>query len=238
MTLAHDRLLVAEVFGPTVQGEGRRLGQRCSFVRLGACNLACTWCDTPYTWDRTRFNLTRELTTRSASDIAAEVAGHGTKLTVITGGEPLLQQHRIGWRALVEDLLSCYRSVEVETNGTQVPAMNRAGLTYNVSPKLAHSGDPEDARIVPAALHEFGHLARANVADWKFVVADRGDLAEVNALVQRFNVPASRVWVMPEGTDQATITGRAGDLADVVIGQGYNLTTRLHVLLWGQERKR
>lgn len=41
-------LLVSEVFGPTVQGEGKHCGRIAAFVRLGGCNLHCRWCDTPY----------------------------------------------------------------------------------------------------------------------------------------------------------------------------------------------
>ncbi len=61
-------LLVAEVFGPTFQGEGFSLGCRAAFVRLGRCNLDCgqgagaTWaCDTPYTWDWARYDPAVEL---------------------------------------------------------------------------------------------------------------------------------------------------------------------------------
>ena len=42
-------LVVAEVFGPTVQGEGPSAGRRASFIRLGGCNLHCDWCDTKFT---------------------------------------------------------------------------------------------------------------------------------------------------------------------------------------------
>ena len=41
-----EELVVSEIFGPTWQGEGPSLGRRCGFVRLGRCNLACTFCDT------------------------------------------------------------------------------------------------------------------------------------------------------------------------------------------------
>jgi len=51
-------LRVAELFGPTVQGEGPAAGERAAFVRLSGCPLACAWCDTPYTWDAGRFGST------------------------------------------------------------------------------------------------------------------------------------------------------------------------------------
>jgi organic radical activating enzyme len=44
MAIEHD-LVVSEIFGPTVQGEGTSMGRRCGFLRLGGCNLDCAWCD-------------------------------------------------------------------------------------------------------------------------------------------------------------------------------------------------
>ena len=40
-------LRVTEIFH-SVQGESTRAGVRCVFVRLTACDLRCSWCDTPY----------------------------------------------------------------------------------------------------------------------------------------------------------------------------------------------
>lgn len=39
---------VAEIFGPTIQGEGRLVGMPCHFVRFGGCDYRCDWCDTPH----------------------------------------------------------------------------------------------------------------------------------------------------------------------------------------------
>src|SRR5262245_21811555 len=39
---------IAEIFGPTIQGEGRNVGMPCHFVRFGGCDYRCVWCDTPH----------------------------------------------------------------------------------------------------------------------------------------------------------------------------------------------
>src|SRR6516162_11856022 len=39
---------VAEIFGPTIQGEGRHAGVPCHFIRFGGCDFRCSWCDTPF----------------------------------------------------------------------------------------------------------------------------------------------------------------------------------------------
>ena len=42
---------VNEIFGPTIQGEGKSAGMQAMFLRTSLCNLACDWCDTPQTWN-------------------------------------------------------------------------------------------------------------------------------------------------------------------------------------------
>ena len=66
-------LVVSEIFGPTIQGEGQYAGQLVAFIRLGGCNLACSWCDTPYTWDASRFDLRNEMTRTPVNEILERV---------------------------------------------------------------------------------------------------------------------------------------------------------------------
>ena len=69
-----SRLLpVSEVFGPTIQGEGPHAGRRVYFVRLGGCNLSCSWCDSAYTWDGETYDLREELTPSTALDVLARL---------------------------------------------------------------------------------------------------------------------------------------------------------------------
>jgi 7-carboxy-7-deazaguanine synthase len=233
-------LVVAEVFGATIQGEGPSTGRRCGFIRTGGCNLHCEWCDTPYTWDAARFDLRAELQRRPVADIAGEVAAMGVGLVVITGGEPLLHQAQPGWLSLLDALTALGIDVEIETNGTVVPTVPTMldGIRFNVSPKLAHAGDPESARIRPDALARFANLARLGRASFKFVARSVDDLPEIADLVVEHDIPADRVWVMPEGTTADDVLAGARHLADPVIAAGWNLTTRLHTLVWGQERAR
>lgn len=223
-------LVVSEVFGPTLQGEGPSVGQVAGFVRLGRCNLACRWCDTPYTWDWEHHDPAVELRTVAVADVLASLDAMGVALVVVTGGEPLLQQRHLppllqgakdrGWR------------VEVETSGTLAPSLPD-GLVdrYNVSPKLANSGMAVERRYRPEVLRAFQAGGRAV---FKFVVADVSDLAEVDAMVAACGL--GPVWAMPEGTDAATVLARLRELAPHVLARGWNLTPRLHVLLWGDRR--
>ena len=57
-------LTINEIFY-SIQGEATRAGDPCVFVRLTACDLRCSWCDTPYAF--------YEGTKRSIDDVVAAV---------------------------------------------------------------------------------------------------------------------------------------------------------------------
>ncbi|WP_158884033.1 7-carboxy-7-deazaguanine synthase QueE [Amycolatopsis anabasis] len=234
-----DTLVASEVFGPTVQGEGPTAGRRASFVRLGGCNLACSWCDTPYTWDGSRYDLRAELARKPVRDIVDRALVGDPGLVVISGGEPLLHQHQPGWTRLLWALRRAGVDIEIETNGTVAPTPATLNIDlnvrFNVSPKLAHSGDPAERRIRPEVLTALVESARAS---FKFVCATPADVDEAAELVHRYEMGPGNVWISPEGTSVDTIVGHTKILADRVVEHGFNLGTRLHVLAWGNERGR
>lgn len=227
------RLVVSELFGPTVQGEGPTAGRRCAFLRLGLCNLDCTWCDTPYTWDWTGKNGAPQdrdaLLHMDPVDAAHDLLTMGVERVVVSGGEPLLQQTPLA--ATVGALGTI--DVEVETNGTLVPteALVAAVGQWNVSPKLPHSGVQDGWRSEPLAA-----LLATGRAVFKVVCRNAGDVALTARLAAEHNVPASLVWIMPEGRTDAEIAARLPELAEAAIAHGFNLTTRLHVHAWGDKR--
>lgn len=234
--VVHQRaLLVAETFGPTLQGEGPSCGRQALFVRLSRCNLSCPSCDTPYTWDWQRFDIRAETRRLSVGDILDWALGYPTELLVVTGGEPLLQQDLLV--PLVTALGVAGRRVEVETNGTIVPAaaLTEAGTRFNVSPKLASFAAPGDAqrRINPVALRA---LVATGRAVFKFVVSSVTDLDEIADLQRRFDLRP--VWVMPKGTTTERLLEVMRAVADEVVARGWHLSTRLHVMLWGDARGR
>lgn len=228
-TDAVSGLVVSEVFGPTLQGEGPSAGRRAGFVRLGRCNLACTWCDTAYTWDWSRYDPSVELRRAGVAEVVAEVQAMDVPMVVITGGEPLLQQSGVAELAAA----LAPRRIEVETAGTIAPRPELVPLVHqwNVSPKLANSGNRRDRRYRPDALRAFEATGRAV---FKFVAAQPADLDEAAAIVAECGL--TDVWVMPEGTSAEVLQARMAALADAVVARGWSLTPRLHVELWGDKR--
>ena len=247
----------AEIFC-ALQGEGLSAGQPSVFVRLSRCNLACRWCDTAYTWHfegDERPHRSGQTHSRKAnqialeeSEVAARIAALGPRRLVVTGGEPLLQAGALA------TLLQLLRSseggslsdgsprrrgdawhVEVETNGTVAPppALIERVDQWNVSPKLAHSGNGAELALIPERLAEWA----ANERAWfKFVIASPADLDEVLALCADHAIAHDRVFLMPEGTDSATLRERARWLEPLCLEHGFRFTDRLHIHLHGDTR--
>lgn len=235
-------LFVADTFGPTFQGEGPSVGRQALFIRLSHCNLSCgqgsgaRWaCDTPYTWDFKTYDPQDPQIRRriSVDELVTWVRSHRTPLIVVTGGEPLVQ--RVGLERLVAALHAEGRQVEIETNGTLIPSegLLAAVTAFNVSPKLAAAGGRMVMRIVPAALEAFAACGKAR---FKFVVSDVAEFKEIADLVERFAV--DEVWVMPEGTSADRVRQGMRSISEEALARGWNLSPRLHIELWEDERGR
>jgi organic radical activating enzyme len=167
----------------------------------------------------------------SSDEVWVELVAKGVKMIVVTGGEPLLQQSRLA------SVFSRARDrewwVEVETAGTVMPDVTTVCLTsrFNVSPKLSNSGNDVRARYRPEVIEA---LQGTGKAVWKFVVESSGDLGEVADLVDTHRLEP--VYIMPEGTDPSTLLERSRELCDAVLSRGWNMTSRLQILLHGNVR--
>ena len=87
-------LTLNEIFY-SVQGESSYAGRRCVFVRLTACDLRCSWCDTPYAFYEGRKH--------AVEDILERVESFDCPLVEITGGEPLLQKNVLPLMTMLAD---------------------------------------------------------------------------------------------------------------------------------------
>ena len=240
LILATDDEGGPEIFA-SVQGEGPSMGMPVAFMRLSRCNLACVWCDTAYTWHfqgderphRGGVEYDRKANQLSLpeDEVAARIMALGQSRLVITGGEPLLQAPALG--RLLELLPDV--SIEIETNGTtKAPAPLDIRIDqFNVSPKLAHSGNPAELALLPERLDAYATDPRA----WfKFVIAEPADVDEVLALRDRYRFRPGHVFLMAEGTDSETLREREKWLAPLCVRHGFRLSDRLHIHLFGDTR--
>lgn len=121
-------LQLVEIF-TSVQGETSFAGWSTTFVRLAACNLRCTWCDTPYSFGR---GITWEM-----QQIIQEVERAGCPYVCVTGGEPLLQTNV---HHLMEQLCDRGFKVNLETGGSLSTAQVDPRVTIILDIKCPGSG--------------------------------------------------------------------------------------------------
>jgi 7-carboxy-7-deazaguanine synthase len=159
-------LTVNEIFH-SIQGESSFAGQPCVFVRLTACDLRCTWCDTPYAFYEGR--------KMSVDDVVADVEARGCALVEVTGGEPLLQPDVY---PLMERLLDRGKTVMIETGGHRSIAKIPAGVIRIMDVKCPGSGE--------SAKNDWSNLEQLTTRDEvKFVIADRADYDFARDVVAR-----------------------------------------------------
>ncbi|HLE24068.1 MAG TPA: radical SAM protein, partial [Thermodesulfobacteriota bacterium] len=103
---------ISEIFF-SIQGEGVEIGLPTVFVRLFACDLRCTWCDSMYAVEGTDF---KEM---AIEDVRAEIERYSCKRVCFTGGEPLIQQKEL--EILAKDLVHYGYEIILETSGHKEP---------------------------------------------------------------------------------------------------------------------
>ncbi len=234
----------------TLQGEGRNTGLPSVFIRASLCNLHCQWCDTDYTWNWEGTNYAHEkdadpayrkywredqILDLSPDEIVAVVAAYPCRHYVFTGGEPLVQEK--AWVALMIALCDAapQATFEIESNGTLLPGAEFLSRIdqINLSPKLANSGVALDLRYTPEVLRA---LAATRKADFKFVIGDEADLAEVLALLDEVPIPPDRIFLMPKAISVCELEANQTFVAALAQTHGFRYSDRLHLRLFGAKR--
>jgi 7-carboxy-7-deazaguanine synthase len=159
-------LTINEIFH-SIQGESTHTGRPCVFVRLTACDLRCSWCDTPYA-----FHDGRKM---SVAQVVDEVARFECPVVEITGGEPLLQADVY---PLMRELLARGHTVLLETGGHRSVAHVPAGVIRIIDVKCPASGE--------SARNDWSNLDLLTPTDEvKFVVQDRQDYDFAKDVIKR-----------------------------------------------------
>ena len=173
-------LTINEIFY-SIQGESTHAGRPCVFVRLTACDLRCSWCDTPYAF--------HEGHKMSVDEVVAAVQQHGCPLVEVTGGEPLLQDDVY---PLMDRLLADGRTVMLETGGHRPIGRVPAAVVKIVDLKCPGSGESDR--------NDWSNLDRlASHDEVKFVVQDRADYEFARDVIARHDLVSrtSAVLISP-----------------------------------------
>jgi 7-carboxy-7-deazaguanine synthase len=171
---------IAEVFGPTIQGEGDLAGHSTYFLRVGGCDFSCRWCDSAHA---VLAEQVRELPRWTPKEIIDNLTAYrrlhpGPQWLTISGGNPVLydlQSVVVAWK-LVD-----HGKVAVETQGSRWKGWLADVDLLTISPKPPSSGmaNSSDFKVfmseVDHALSANGGQASGLCAVLKVVVFDDRD---------------------------------------------------------------
>lgn len=241
-----NRLRIAEIFS-SIQGEGIWVGVPSTFVRVSGCNLRCVWCDTPYA------SWAPEGEVMEVQSIVDAIAAYPSRHVVLTGGEPMLFDAIEPLAAALKDR---GHAITIETAGTVFREV--ACDLMSISPKLSNSTPTAGLRDdVPGVVLDPGWTARhesirldleplRRLVDrypfqLKFVVNPEGESNDLDDLLEFLarlgrEVSVDRILLMAEGTEPETLHRRMHVLVPWCMENGFRLTPRLHVDLFGNTR--
>lgn len=234
-----DRYPIAEIFGPTIQGEGPDVGQLCHFVRIGGCDYRCSWCDSMHAVEP---ESVRQLPRLSASQIVHELrtlSGDRVRYVVLTGGNPALYD----LSNLILGIHAMGAKVSMETQGTVWNDCIKDVDRLIVSPKPPSSGMPDviDDRL-PRFLDSLNGMRVKSATALKVVVFDDDDLLWAAKVHRSFHeypfflsvgttpeMAGNVQLLLAKTRDLIASASAISTLADVKV------LPQLHVALWGSE---
>ena len=161
----------------TIQGEGFYQGHAAYFIRLGGCDVGCSWCDVKESWDADAHPK------RSIEDLVATVKNAGANLAVITGGEPLL--HNLD--ALTSSLQEAGIRTNIETSGSS--PLSGSWDWICLSPKK-----------FKAPLDEVIHAAH----ELKIIIYNNDDFRWAEKFAAQVS-PTCRLYLQPEWSKRETM---------------------------------
>ncbi|MTH65513.1 7-carboxy-7-deazaguanine synthase QueE [Paracoccus shanxieyensis] len=229
-------LRIAEIFGPTIQGEGVLIGQPTVFIRAGGCDYRCSWCDSLHAVDS---QYRHDWTPMQPDAVFARVRdlSGGQPLTVsISGGNPAIQDFG---PVIAQGNAQGYRFA-CETQGS-IPRDWFGDLsTLVLSPKPPSSGEVVD-------WDKFAACVAAGPAQtiMKIVIFDEADLAWARAAHARhphlplYLQPGNPVTDPEIAVAPQALADRLLWLVDATVGRGWltpHILPQLHVLIWGNRR--
>ena len=210
-------LTVNEIFH-SIQGESTYVGAPCVFVRLTACDLRCSWCDTPYAF--------YEGKKMSIDEVLAEVDRFDCPTVEITGGEPLLQREVY---PLMDRLLASGKQVLIETGGHRSIEQVPPGVIRIMDVKCPASGE--------AGKMDWDNLQRLRPRDQvKFVIQDRTDYEYARGLVTAKQL-AGRVEAILFSPVHGVLDAR--QLAEWILADRLPVRLQLqaHKFIWSPETR-
>lgn len=229
------KIPVLEIFGPTIQGEGRVIGRKTMFVRTAGCDYRCSWCDSSFTWDGSMKDEIQMMTAEEIYDRLYEIGGDCFNHVTISGGNPALIKG-------IQDLVDLFEEKNIEsaleTQGSRFQPWMRQINDLTISPKPPSSGMKPNIQILDEVIEQ----CVKETLNLKVVVFDDDDYEFAKYIHHRYPDLAFYLQVGNPYLDDevenhtARLLERYENLVDKVMqsndmNQVYVLP-QLHTLLW------
>lgn len=231
-------LRIAEIFGPTIQGEGALIGRPTVFVRAGGCDYRCSWCDSLHAVDSAHRASWMPMSPAEVWARVEALSGRRPLTVSVSGGNPAIQD----FGPVIAMGRARGYDFALETQGSVAREWFGELSMLVLSPKPPSSGETPDWTIFQACLAA-GRGAGAVVL--KIVVFDETDYAWARDVADRY--PDLELVLQPGNPEvDPEVPVAAQDVADRllwlverVIADGWfrpRLLPQLHVMLWGNRR--
>jgi 7-carboxy-7-deazaguanine synthase len=228
---------ITEIFY-SLQGEGRLAGVPSVFIRVAGCPLRCAWCDTKYAWDNSAGEdlSIEEILSRVDNLLPMQnstIQNPKSKIqnfVVVTGGEPMVNPHV---PLLLTKLAQASHHITVETAGIAFIPDLPVDL-MSISPKLSNAQGRVDSSLSTRHLKQ---LITHYDYQLKFVIDTESDIAEVKAVIDSLKkIDPQKVLLMPQAKTREELIAKSPMVAELCTRRGYTFCSRLHVLLWNNQR--
>jgi len=209
---------ISEIFF-SIQGEGVEIGLPTVFVRLFACDLRCTWCDSMYAVEG------RDFKDMTIDEVKREIQKFESKRVCITGGEPLIQRKEV--EALAEDLVRYGFSIVLETSGHKDPPP----VFWTESCRISM-----DCKCPSSEMQEkmdFSLFEKLRPQDQlKFAIKDEADYEYAKGILSKYKIHTNIIFQPVYGTNLKWLTERV--LEDGL--KKVRVLPQLHKIIWGEIR--
>jgi len=247
-------LEVNEIFGPTIQGEGKRVGNPSVFVRFGKCNMQCSGFEVEY---ETPSGIKKySCDSYYASDSAFKDSWDSYESSkpliekinlilpkykvdiVITGGEPLLYWNDVEFQKFLHFYISHDYEITIETNASiniELTHEWQKKILFSMSVKLSNSGEGLSKRINKDTLKKIINFNKESYL--KFVVS-KDSIKKANEEIDYIleDLPPCDVYIMPLGDTAELIDNNSLEVIEFAIQKGYKYSDRLHIRVWNNKR--
>ena len=209
-------LKINEIFY-SIQGETTYIGNPTVFVRLTACNLRCTYCDTKYSY--------YEGENKSLDLILSEIASHKTQYVCITGGEPLLQKEV---HELMKILCDQNYKVSLETSGSKSIELVDPRVKVILDVKT-----PDSGAAISFFMPNIGFSTGST--EYKFVICTEKDFEWSEEFCRQHNLFEKFVILYSPSYGQVSERW----LAEKILHQNSSarLQLQLHKYIWSSETR-